>query len=124
MESQISLSCSQQPANFPILSQKNTLHAIPTCFFKIKCKSSSYLPNGVFSSGLHFRSLYWFLFCSVCAMCPIHFTSLDLLTLIIFGRKQTTEREAPHYAIPFSIFPSLPINKADMSSALPNSLTL
>jgi hypothetical protein len=92
MEHEISLSCSQHSATFPIPSQMNTLHATPTRFFKIEFKLSSYFPSDVFPSGFHsllFRMCY----------VPHPFHLFDLLTLIIFGKEQTTNRGAPHYAV-------------------------
>ena len=57
-------------------------------------------------------------------LCAPSIHLFDLLTLIIFGKEQTTNHGVPHYAIIFPIFLSLPINKADMSSVPPNSQTL
>jgi len=99
MEPEISLPCSQQSATFPVPSQMNTHPDILNCFFQIIFKSSSYLPSDVFPSGFHF------LLFRTCYVSHL-FHHFDLLTLITFGREQTTNRGDRHYSgfFPYSCY--------------------
>jgi len=76
----------------PIMSHINPVHTVPAHFFKIHC---IILPSVSLSSwwSLSFRfphqTLYAYIFFTIHFTCPAHLITFDLITLIVFGGRNS-----------------------------------
>jgi hypothetical protein len=116
-EPKCSLPCSQ-PATCPYpVPEPTPYHHI--CLKHILISPSQPrrgLPNGLFPSGFHTKTVHVCLFHPTRATCLTNLTLLDLITLVILG-EEYTKQEAPHY----DIFSSLPPSNPQISSSPPFS---
>jgi len=92
MEPEGLLPCPQEPATGPyprlhVYVQSTSSHSI---FLRSIPISSSYprlgLPSGLCPSDISTKILFAFLIPPMCSTCPAHLTSLEFITLIIFGK--------------------------------------
>jgi hypothetical protein len=87
MQSESSLPYSQEPPLVPILSQVNPVHITALYFSKIHPNNilSPMLGfvSGIFPSGFRTKTLYWVLYCPMCATCTENLILLDMIILIV-----------------------------------------
>jgi len=88
MDPEIALSCSQDLATFPDLSQINAIHQLvpyPSTIRFTFILTFNPLQNGFFSSGLLIRKVYAFLSSLTVSHFPAHPILLNFITQIVVG---------------------------------------
>ena len=114
------LLCSLTLKLVPVLSHTNSVHILPSYFFKIYSNVILFIYAYVFKWSLILRLptkiLYPLLFSLLHATCPTHLILLDFITLIISGEE--TNYKTPLYAVSFSTLLLPPSEAQIFSSAL------
>jgi len=83
-----SLPCSQEHTTGPYAEQGGSSPLVPT----LSCHPCLSFPNGLFPSGFLVQILYAFPIFPIYAICPIHLTPFDLITIVIFGEVYMLQR--------------------------------
>ena len=98
------------PPLVPIFSKSYPISSITTHLLKSVLILSSHLrlglPKGVLLSGFPTKTVYAFLDCSICAVCPAHLSCLDLRFLIMLVEKYNNYHISQHY-VTFFIYASI-----------------